>query len=83
MQRFRGGLVFKAHRLVHHSTLGWRIIKKKKVPEHGTEEFILEMLIVAELDAVFQLVPSLGCQAGSQLMGSRRTERVVSRFTNS
>ena len=27
---FRGGLVFKAHRLVYHSTLGWRVIKKKK-----------------------------------------------------
>ena len=30
MQRFRGGLVFKAHRLVYHSTLGLRVIKKKK-----------------------------------------------------
>jgi len=24
------GLVFKAHRRVYHSTLGWRVIKKKK-----------------------------------------------------
>ena len=31
VQRFRGGLVFKAHRLVYHSTLGWRVIKKKKM----------------------------------------------------
>jgi len=31
VKRFRGGLVFKAHRLVYHSTLGWRVIKKKKV----------------------------------------------------
>ena len=30
VQRFRGGLVFKAHRLLHHSTLGLRVIKKKK-----------------------------------------------------
>ena len=30
VKRFRRGLVFKAHRLVHHSTLGWRVIKKKK-----------------------------------------------------
>ena len=30
MLRFRGGLVFKAHRLVYHSTLGLRVIKKKK-----------------------------------------------------
>ena len=25
-----GGLVFKAHRLVYHSTLGWRVITKQK-----------------------------------------------------
>ena len=30
VQRFRGGLVFKAHRLVYHSTLGSRVIKRKK-----------------------------------------------------
>ena len=30
VKRFRGGLVFKAHRLAYHSTLGWRVIKKKK-----------------------------------------------------
>ena len=30
VQRFRGELAFKAHRLVYHSTLGWRVIKKKK-----------------------------------------------------
>ena len=28
--RFRGGLVFKAHRLLLHSTLGLRETKKKK-----------------------------------------------------
>ena len=33
VKRFRGGLVFKAHRLVDHSTLGWRVIKNKKKPE--------------------------------------------------
>jgi len=27
---FRGGLVIKAHRLVYHSTLGWRVIKKRE-----------------------------------------------------
>ena len=27
---FRGGLVFKAHRLLYHSTLGVRVMKKKK-----------------------------------------------------
>ena len=29
MDRFRGGLVCKAHRLVYHSTLGLRVIRKK------------------------------------------------------
>ena len=30
MKQFRGGLVFKAHGLLHHSTLCWIVIKKKK-----------------------------------------------------
>ena len=30
VERFRGGLVFKAHRLLYHSPLGFRVIKKKK-----------------------------------------------------
>ena len=30
VKRFRGGLVFKAHRLVYDSTLGSRVRKKKK-----------------------------------------------------
>ena len=30
LKRCRGGLVFKAHRLLYHSTLGSRVIKKKK-----------------------------------------------------
>ena len=30
MKRFRGGLVFKTHRLLYYSTLGLRVIKKKK-----------------------------------------------------
>ena len=29
-RRFRGGLVFKAHRLVYHPPLGLRVIKRKK-----------------------------------------------------
>jgi len=28
--RLQGGLVFKAHRLFYHSTLGLRVIKKRK-----------------------------------------------------
>ena len=30
VERFRGGLVFEAHRLLYYSTLGTRVIKKKK-----------------------------------------------------
>ena len=30
LERFRGELVSKAHRLLYHSTLGSRVIKKKK-----------------------------------------------------
>jgi len=30
VKRFRGGLVFKAHRRVYHSTLGLRVIKQKR-----------------------------------------------------
>ena len=30
VKRFRGGLVFKAHRWLYHSTLGSRVIKKKE-----------------------------------------------------
>ena len=33
VERFRGGLVFKADRLVYHSILGLRIIKKKRRTE--------------------------------------------------
>ena len=32
VERFRGGLVFKAHRLVYQSTLGSRVINKKHSP---------------------------------------------------
>ena len=39
VQRFRGGLVSKAHRLLYHLTLGLRAIKKnkKKYREHAGE----------------------------------------------
>jgi len=35
VQRFRGGLVLKAHRRWYHSTLGLRVIKKKKKTING------------------------------------------------
>ena len=33
----KGGSYFKAHRLVYHSTLGWRVIKNKKKWRGGVE----------------------------------------------
>ena len=38
VERFRGGLVFKAHRLSYHSTLGSRVTKKKKKYLRSGEE---------------------------------------------
>ena len=38
VERFRGGLVCKAHRLVYRSTLGSRVIKKKKQKEVDLED---------------------------------------------
>jgi len=35
LKRFRGGLAFKAHRLLYHSTLGLGVIKKKKMRTWG------------------------------------------------
>ena len=41
--RFRGGLVCKAHRLLYHSTLGLRVIKKRRegIPAAATGRNIL------------------------------------------
>ena len=35
VKRFRGGVALKAHRLSYHSTLGSRVIQKKKKLERG------------------------------------------------
>jgi len=35
VKRFRGGLVLKAHRLLYYSTLGLRVIKKKRRSTHA------------------------------------------------
>ena len=37
VNRFRGGLVFEARRLVYHSTLGLRVIQKKKHRVHHVD----------------------------------------------
>ena len=51
LKRFRGRLVFKAHRLLYHSTLGLRVIKKKS-------RHLEEAVEVFERDA-FQLLTPL------------------------
>jgi len=38
VNRVRGGLAFKAHRLVYHSTLGLRVIRKKEEDLPQNEE---------------------------------------------
>ena len=40
VKQFRGGLVFKAHRLWHHSTLGARVMKKKRSPFERYSTFV-------------------------------------------
>ena len=35
VQRFRGGLVFQAHGLLYHSTLGLRVMKEKRLQMCG------------------------------------------------
>ena len=48
MKRFREGLVVKAHRLLYHSILGSRVIKKKKeiIGASDGSVFDLELLQV-------------------------------------
>ena len=45
---FRGGLVFKAHRLLYHSTLGSRVIKKRREASASAkrEESCIDNLLV-------------------------------------
>jgi len=44
-KQFRGGPVFKAHRLLHHSTLGSKEIKKKKCGEGGARDLFNTALV--------------------------------------
>jgi len=45
VERFRGGLVFEAHRLLYKSTLGSRVTKKKiQVVSRGRAFFVLSTL---------------------------------------
>ena len=50
MKRFRGGLIFKALRLVNHSTLGLRVIEKKEEDTVGLADLISKHLKFSNLD---------------------------------
>ena len=45
VERFRGGLVFKAHRPLHRSTPGLRVKKKKEAARGAEQEGISEQLL--------------------------------------
>ena len=47
MERFRGGLVLKAHRLAYHSALGSGVIKKMEDLETGDGTFMAEGCLLA------------------------------------
>ena len=47
VKRFRGGLVFKAHRLVYHSTKGLRVIKQKRRSSYARQGAGMRICIFA------------------------------------
>ena len=60
VQRLRGGLVFKAHRLVYHPTLGLRLIKKRK----KKRKIILAQTRKVRDQACPDITPRLRVQSG-------------------
>ena len=71
MKRFRGGLVFEDHRLLYHSTLGLRVIKKKKVGQYrlGLWSRLLAVKLLERL-VDFILARPLVCGLGFRVQGS-------------
>ena len=84
VERFRGGLAFKALRLLHHSTLGSRVIKKKEKkrrrswPVQGELDFGLDAPPSPSLSLSFSLSLSLARARARSLALSRSTSRSVS-----
>ena len=66
VKRFRGGLVFKAHRWLYHSTLGSRVIKKKNQAERGAVHAKRQLL---------HLVQGSGFRFSSDHVGAVHSQR--------
>ena len=61
LQRFRGGFVFKAHKPVNHSTLDWRVTKKKR--RHWYQKISLDESVIAYISQAARVFV-LGCIQG-------------------
>jgi len=72
VKRFRGGLVFKAHRLLYHSTLGLRVIKKKRSrrEECGENHFCARSAAAAFANASCRCDLLVQCFGAQVLRGS-------------
>ena len=63
VKRFRGGLVFKAHRLLYHSTLDSKVIIKNRAPcsevGHGNNDVLVKVTVVVHQlnKSTFSLFP--------------------------
>jgi len=69
VQRFPGGLVVKVHRLLYHSTLGLRVIKKTRTPPAA------QLLIIQLSDAIvcgLRCAPRLLSAVGGDATGASR-----------
>jgi len=73
VKRFRGGLVFKAHRLVYHPTLGSRVIKKKE------EEVRYPQFMTAHtMDRGLVARSGFGARGSSPFLFADRTSKIQS-----
>ena len=61
--RFRGGLVFKAHRLVFHSTLGSKVIKQAELLERRRVDLVIDELVEARVQLVTHLRELIGTES--------------------
>ena len=80
VKRFRGGLVFKAHRLVYHSTLGWRVIKKKEKKKNPKPQSIKQVFMPGqeEVEATCFLLQAPPPQRETSLLTSYWSESTLS-----